>query len=343
MRVISWFSCGAASAVATKLVPGAMPVYCETGSEHPDNARFFADCEQWFGRKIDRIKSSEYADTWDVWEKRRYLAGIDGAPCTVALKVKPRLVFQKPDDVHVFGYTADKPDADRADRLRANYPELGIITPLIDRGIDKAACLAMVDRAGIKLPPMYALGFQNNNCIPCVKATSPAYWALVRERFPEQFERMARLSRELDVRLCRINNERRFIDEIPVDHPTTNPIQPSCDFLCAIAEMEFEHKTLSQNRSHAVIEQKLDAKFSGVIFKVKDGSIVPDDEYVVFLAKDNAFWDALQYYRHQCEAHGSDSEQLSAVDRMIERVHKWRQAHPGRLKTPDAAGEKLLA
>ena len=166
--------------------------------------------------------------------------GPDGAACTLQLKVMPRLDFQRPDDIHVFGYTCDANDAARAKRMRDNYPELHIRTPLIDRGLTKAACLDMVQRAGIKLPPMYALGFQNNNCIPCVKATSPAYWALVRKQFPEQFARMAKLSRELDVRLCRINDERRFIDEIPIDHPTTNPLQPSCDFLCHIAEQDFE-------------------------------------------------------------------------------------------------------
>ena len=237
-RTLGWFSCGAASAVAVKLT-GAMPVYCETGSEHPDNERFLTDCEQWFGRPVTRLKSEQYSDTWDVWEKRRYLAGITGAPCTIELKVAPRLKFQRPTDVHVFGYTCDAADADRANRLRANYPELTIITPLIERGLFKAACLDMVQRAGITLPPMYALGFQNNNCICCVKATSPAYWALVRQHFPQQFDRMAKLSRELDVRLCRIDDERRFIDEIPPNHPTTNPIQPSCDFLCHIAEQDF--------------------------------------------------------------------------------------------------------
>ena len=97
----------------------------------------------------------------------------------------------------------------------------------------------MIEGAGIRLPAMYRLGFQNNNCIPCVKATSPAYWALVRRHFPEKFDRIAKLARELDVRLCRMNDERRFIDEIPLDHPVTNPIQPSCDFLCHIAEQEF--------------------------------------------------------------------------------------------------------
>jgi hypothetical protein len=96
----------------------------------------------------------------------------------------------------------------------------------------------MLERAGIKPPVLYALGFHNNNCIPCVKATSPSYWALVRKHFPAQFLRMAELSRGLDVRLCRIDGERRFIDEIAEDHSTDDPLQPSCDFLCHIAEQD---------------------------------------------------------------------------------------------------------
>lgn len=87
---------------------------------------------------------------------------------------------------------------------------------------------------------------------------------------------------------------------------------------------------------------KLDAKFEGEIRKVKDGSIVPDDEYVVFLAKDNAFAKALPYYLMQCVKLGADDEQILAVVRMIRRVDAWRAAHPERCKTPDAAGEKLL-
>jgi len=109
----------------------------------------------------------------------------------------------------------------------------------------------MIERAGIKPPPMYALGFQNNNCIPCVKATSPAYWALIRQHFPQQFDRMAKLSRNLSVRLCRIANERRFIDEIPDDQDTTSPIVPSCDFLCHLAEMDLSDLPFSVAESEA--------------------------------------------------------------------------------------------
>lgn len=244
-RIVVWFSCGAASTVAAAMTlrefrdsREVVIAYCETGAEHPDNARYFAACERWFKHPVTRLKSDEYADTWDVWTRRKFLSGIHDAPCTGELKLAPRLAFQRPDDVHVFGYTADAADATRATALRTNYAELTILTPLIERGIDKAACLAMVRSMGIALPPMYALGFQNNNCIPCVKATSPDYWSLVRKSFPVEFERMVKLSRHLDVRLTRIAGERIFIDEIPADWPTTNPIQPSCDFLCHIAEQD---------------------------------------------------------------------------------------------------------
>ena len=56
-RIVCWFSCGAASAVATKLAikrhgtDNLYVGYQDTGSEHPDNRRFLKDCEEWFGSR----------------------------------------------------------------------------------------------------------------------------------------------------------------------------------------------------------------------------------------------------------------------------------------------------
>lgn len=91
-----------------------------------------------------------------------------------------------------------------------------------------------------------------------------------------------------------------------------------------------------------MISPKLDAKFYGTIIKAKDNSIVPDDEYVVFLAKDSAFANVLLWYRDQCIELGADQEQVAAVNRMIQRVREWRIANPDRVKVPDAKGEKLF-
>ena len=238
MRLVSWFSAGAASAVATKLSNPDVIAYCETGSEDWDNVRFMADCVKWFGKDVRILKSKKYKNTWDVWEQKKYISGNDGAPCTGALKVDPRLAFQRPDDIHIFGYTADKDDVRRAKTLRDNWPGLNVQTPLIDSGITKAGCLAIIKNIGIQPPRVYAMGYPNANCIPCCKATSPSYWALVRECHPFQFWRMAHLSRKLGARLARLNGERVFIDEIPEDFPITEPLAPECDFLCSLAEQE---------------------------------------------------------------------------------------------------------
>lgn len=242
-RVIAWFSSGAASAVMTKLAladdPSVLPVMCDLGdSEDADNKRFAAACEQWFGKPITYIKSAKYANIDEVFEARKYHAGIAGAPCTGELKVAPRLDWQLPSDLHLWGYTADASDVARFKRMLLTYPQMRQRAPLIERGITKDACHAILERANIKRPRIYDMGFPNGNCIGCVKATSPDYWALVRLHFPEVFARRAEQSRRFGSRLARINDERIFIDEIPRDWPVTKATVPACDFLCHIAEQD---------------------------------------------------------------------------------------------------------
>lgn len=115
-RRVSWFSCRAASAVASKISNPDVIAYCETGSEDEDNARFMVDCEPWFGMPITRLANPKYNSTWEVWEARRFIAGVAGAPCTSELKVSPRLLFQRINDIHIFGYTADALDVQRVTR-----------------------------------------------------------------------------------------------------------------------------------------------------------------------------------------------------------------------------------
>jgi hypothetical protein len=244
MRTLVWWSTGAASAIAARLTlaetPDALIVRCETGNEDEDNYRFEQDVARWLGREVTILRSAEYADVWDVFQRRRYMSGIAGAPCTSEMKVRPRIEFQRPDDIHVFGYTADGPDVARFKTLKETYFELSVRAPLIERGLTKAATLAMVESAGLRLPRSYALGFPNANCLQtgCVKATSPDYWSLFRLHFPERFARTAAYSREIGCRLARIGDERVFIDEIPAGQKTTKPVVPACDFLCHIAEQD---------------------------------------------------------------------------------------------------------
>jgi len=211
-RTVVWFSAGAASAVAAKLTLAETDhqnteiVYIDTGSEHPDNVRFLADCQKWFDHEITIKRSERYCDTWQVWEERRFLIGPTGALCTTELKKKVRFAFQEADDVQVFGFTADPREVKRAERFREQNPEVTLETPLIERGLTKADCLGFVDRAGIKLPAMYLLGYQNNNCIGCVKG-GMGYWNKIRRDFPDVFARMAKLEQSLGHTILRENGQ----------------------------------------------------------------------------------------------------------------------------------------
>lgn len=239
-RVVVWFSCGAASAVAGYYALKKYPrskvhlVYCDVfASEHKDNHRFLRDVEKWLGITVEVIRSPEFSSVDEVFEKTRYMAGIQGARCTVEMKKKPRFAYQKADDIHIFGMVAE--ETMRMNRLEASNPELVLDWILRDNKVSKADCLKLISEKGIRLPIMYSLGFKNNNCIGCVKATSIEYWKKVRRNFPEVFERRAAQCRELNVRLTRLHGERIFLDEIPqddTDEAVTEDIScgPECGF-----------------------------------------------------------------------------------------------------------------
>lgn len=246
-RIVSWFSCGTASAVNTKLILAeygpvcdVRVVRCLVPEEHPDNDRFAADCERWFRVPITNLRSEEYESCEDVWTRTRYMSGIDGARCTVEMKKVPRLAFENDwmPDWQGYGYTAD--ESHRIAAFRKNNPEVMLRSLIAERGLGKPDCHAIVERAGIELPMMYRLGFNNANCIGCVNAQSPTYWKRVRRHFPEVFANRKALSRELGVRLVKGTSgprHRYFLDELDAA-PDNGRDEPSveCSLLCGIAE-----------------------------------------------------------------------------------------------------------
>lgn len=242
-RILVWFSCGAASAVAAKLAADKYRgdsfevIYCNLAKdEHEDNARFRADVEKWIGLPVKVIGSTKYTSIEEVWEDKQYMAGIGGAPCTAQMKKVPRFAYQWAEDVHIFGLTAD--EQSRIKSFEDDNHELNLEWPLRDAGLDKPDCLQLLTDAGIELPGMYRLGFENNNCIGCVKATSARYWNRVRKYFPAVFKRRCEQSRRLGVRLVRYKGVRIFLDELPEDATDQITEDLSCGPQCAGARME---------------------------------------------------------------------------------------------------------
>jgi len=238
--IVVWFSCGAASAVAAKKT---IEKYDDTHivrivnnpivEEDIDNLHFLDDVAYWLDREIEVASNPNYPDcsAVTVWEKRQYMSGVSGAPCTLELKKKARYAFEMDNDIdyHVLGFTAE--EQGRFDNFKANERD-NTLPVLIDLGMTKQDCYNELIRARVEPPRTYEMGYPNANCIGCVKATSPTYWNHVRKLHPEVFEHRAIQSRDIGARLVRVKGERIFLDELSPDakgHPMKN-----LDFECGI-------------------------------------------------------------------------------------------------------------
>lgn len=197
-RIVAQVSCGAASACAWKLAVDrfgdrVVGVNAFVADEDPDNRRFLADVERWVGRPCIVLRDEKYgASAANVWRKKRFIVNKNGAPCSKALKRDVLNAFRQIGDSIVLGYTADTRDAARLDRYLDANPQDWVIAPLVEEGLTKQGCFDMVTAAGIDLPLMYRLGYQNANCPKCPKG-GMGYWNRIRITHPENFEEMAQL------------------------------------------------------------------------------------------------------------------------------------------------------
>lgn len=240
-----WFSCGAASAVATKLAitenAGLLPLvvaYTEVAEEHPDNKRFLADCERWFGVPVTVLKNEKYGGSTDaVFLRERFLVGPHGAACTRLLKRQVRMHFEEEGDRQVFGYTAE--EQERSDDFFERNSHIDGWVPLIDRSLMKADCLAMISDAGIDIPVMYKLGYKNNNCIGCVKG-GMGYWNKIRVDFPDRFQQMVEIESEIGHAVINTDEGIVFLKDLdPGRGRMQDEPDIECSIFCHLAKSEY--------------------------------------------------------------------------------------------------------
>jgi hypothetical protein len=249
-KIAVWFSSGAASAVAAKLTVERYGSHCDVHlvnnpvrEEDLDNLRFLRDVEKWIGVEVEFATNIDYpnASAVEVWDRRGGMAFPHGAPCTVSLKKHARQQWEAINrpDWHVLGFTKDE----RRRHERFVLTERANVLPvLINAGMSKEDCFALLREEGIDLPRVYAQGYPNANCIGCVKATSPSYWNHVRREHPGIFAERAEQSRRLGTKLVRFKGQRIYLDELPEDavgRPLKSMKAVECGLFCE--EPSHEH------------------------------------------------------------------------------------------------------
>lgn len=232
MANISWFSCGVASAVATKLLLQSYPdiriIYIHLGGESSDNIRFLNDCVDWYNHPIEIVEPNYAKSHFEVIKKCRCINTPYGAPCTLKLKKQTR--WQIEDKIGSWDFQAlgyDITEKHRAERFKEQYPKAKAKFPLIEAGLSKQDAQAILIKAGIEVPLLYRQGFINNNCIGCVKG-GKGYWARIRKFYPKTFSKMEKL--EIEMGHTCING--MYLKDLPKDYPMNKPIVPSCSLFC---------------------------------------------------------------------------------------------------------------
>lgn len=248
--IVSQFSCGAASAVATKLaiadhgIENVRILNAFMAREDEDNRRFLSDCEVWFGKPIEVVRDEKYkADAFEVFRRKRYIKGLAGAPCSAAIKKSILDGATLPTDTLVLGYTVE--ETGRLDQFIDANNGRKVATPLIDRGLTKQDCFAIIDRAGIELPRPYRMGYSNANCRHCPKG-GQAYHQNCREDFPDSFAELVQIQDTigpgayfLRFRSGPRKGERMSLRELPAGRgDMKGELDFSCGVLCELAESE---------------------------------------------------------------------------------------------------------
>lgn len=242
IKNVVWLSAGVSSFIAGYLVREIVTdwIYIDVADQHPDSLRFINDCQKAIDKEIIILKSDKYKDVADVVRKTKMINSPHGAPCTGMLKKAVRRKWEsehKGDKLnYIWGMDAD--EKQRAESIVRNNPEFGHIFPLIEKGLTKKDCHGLIDQLGIKRPLMYDLGYNNNNCIGCVKG-GMWYWNKIRRDFPEVFRERTELEREIN-HSC-INGV--FLDELdPQAGKKSEELNGDCGVICYLEYLELTKK-----------------------------------------------------------------------------------------------------
>jgi hypothetical protein len=246
--IVSWFSAGVSSAVATKIANPDKIIYIHIDDQHEDTLRFVKDCERWFGKEVEILQSPYRTVEAACLSSggRGYINGPSGAACTSRLKKRVRKEWELDNPgVHTYVWGFDSNEKDRADRITKAMPRYLHEFPIIDR--TKKEVHGILERAGIRRPAFYDLGYPNNNCVGCVKG-GMGYWNHIRRDFPGVFESRSILERKVQARILK----ECYLDELdPERGRHDEPIVPDCGMFCEIEEARPALKSGAQDITDA--------------------------------------------------------------------------------------------
>jgi 3'-phosphoadenosine 5'-phosphosulfate sulfotransferase (PAPS reductase)/FAD synthetase len=162
--------------------------FTDTGKELPEVYDFLGRLEGFLGAPIHRLNPERDFDFW-LKEYNNFLPSPRTRWCTRQLKLRPFEQWIRPDldnGTTVFSYVAIRADETHREGLTATHPNLKVVLPLRERGIDKAGVIELLESAGVGLPEYYRWR-SRSGCTFCFFQQKIEWVNLMREH-PEAFE-----------------------------------------------------------------------------------------------------------------------------------------------------------
>ena len=161
-----------------------IPIFADTGWEHPLTYEYLDYLEDELGVKIIRLHSRKYKDLLDLIRKKKIFPSPRIRICTYELKIKPLAEFLRENNIDQYwsGVRRDESSARKIRYVNVNaercYPaykfsheyrkseKICFRYPILEWS--KRDVLNFLKQHNIKLNPIYSMGFDRVGCYPCV-------------------------------------------------------------------------------------------------------------------------------------------------------------------------------
>lgn len=169
--------------------------------------------------------------------------------CGVTSAVACKIAIDSGKDVDLWYIeTGAEHEDNRALRLKEQQTP-NCYFPLIEKRLNKQACLMKLKTANIEIPEMYKLGYHNNNnCIGCFKG-GMGYWNKIRKDFPVIFEATSKLEQETRHTVLKDNGQQLYLKDLSPDKGNQKDLEiPDCGLFCDVSMEGLPIKELEEVR-----------------------------------------------------------------------------------------------
>jgi 3''-phosphoadenosine 5''-phosphosulfate sulfotransferase (PAPS reductase)/FAD synthetase and related enzymes len=162
--------------------------FTDTGKELDEVYSFLTRLEGFLGKRIVRLNPDRGFDFW-LKEYNHFLPSPQTRWCTRQLKLEPFKRWIRPSlkaGTRISSYVAIRSDEDQREGLATQDPNLKVVMPFREHGIDKQGVIEILEGSGLGMPEYYRWR-SRSGCTFCF-FQQKIEWVRLKHEHPDSFE-----------------------------------------------------------------------------------------------------------------------------------------------------------